>query len=105
MKKIFKYSEEQEKVVDAEFGYTEKQLNNVCAKKQYQFTLGVSEISHFFKVLKKKECDKCGTKLKLVKECTYVGLRHPPQATGGSYEKTYHIVFKRYCPQCKAIIE
>ena len=105
MKKIYKYTIAEEEQINIDLGYTAKELNRICSKKQYQYTLGLSELSFFLKFLKRKKCNKCASKLMLIKECTYVGLRHPPQATGGDYERTYDVVYKQYCPNCQTIID
>lgn len=105
MKKIYKYTSFEENEINIEQGYTEKQLNNVCDINQYQVNLEdiFDLVCYFFS--KRKKCEICKSQLKCIKECTYVGLRHPAGTTGGSYEKTYRVKFKTYCPSCKTIID
>ena len=100
MKKYFVYSKEQENEMNIEMGYTQEQLNKVCGTLQYQWDLEeIFNLIYWF--FKGKPCEVCSKKLKCVKECTYVGLRHAPTATGGSYEKTYKVKYKTYCPNCQ----
>ncbi len=103
MKKYFVYSEEQENEMNIEMGYTQAQLDKVGWNTQYQWGLKeLFNLVYFF--FKGKTCEVCSKKLKCVKECTYVGLRHAVGATGGSYEKTYEVKYKVYCPDCQNAI-
>lgn len=105
MEKIYKYTSEEEDKINVDLGYTSKYLDHICSQKQYQSTLGISEFKHFIKILRIKKCEKCGSKLILIKECTYVGLRHAPFDNGGDYTRTYEVVYKRYCPKCQIMID
>ena len=104
MKKYFVYTEEQEQEINEKLGYTQKDYDKLSDKKQWQWTLGVSEVKDYIRRAKQKECPVCGSKLEWIKECTYVGFRNPPGATAGSYEKTYHVKKKRYCPNCQRVL-
>lgn len=105
MKKIYKYTIEEENEINHRLGYGSKELNHICSKKQYQYTIGISEILKCFKLCRYKKCEKCNSNLIFVKEFVYAGLRHPPNATGGDHEKTYEVVYRKYCPDCRAVIE
>ncbi len=105
MRKIFVYSLDEEEQINKELGYTQKDYDKLSVKKQWAWTVGIPEIKDFIRRYKQKVCPTCNSKLEGVKECTYIGFRNPPGATGGSYEKTYEVVRKRYCPNCQKILD
>lgn len=105
LKKVYKYSKEQEKEIDIENGYTQKQLDRVKSFEHFQIVLNDEQILSFFEEKKKKKCSICNTKLVWAKECSYIGIRHPNRSTIGDYSKAYKVTFKKYCPNCKKITD
>lgn len=100
MRRRYRYSEEEEKQINRELGYTEEQLGKLSSYKQYQVTVSLSGIARAIRRRIKRSCPQCGAKLTWERELIYVGLRHPAGATGGCYEKTYRVSRIRVCPAC-----
>lgn len=103
MKKIYKYSSEEEKRIDIRKGYTQEQLSHVSWNKQHQFQIGIPEIKHFFELRKIKFCSRCGKPLVWAKELIYVGISPHVGSTGGDYEKAYEMHLCRYCSNCNKL--
>ncbi len=103
--KVFVYTEEQERAIDRRLGYTQIEYDRLSPIKQWHLSFSPEAVREHRRRAKRTVCPACGGPLTWVRECTYIGLRHPVGATGGSYEKTYEIVRKRYCPACQRIFD
>lgn len=103
--KVFVYTEEQERAIDRRLGYMQMDYDKLSPIKQWHVGFSLEEIRAHRRRAKMTACPLCGGQLTWVRECTYIGLRHPVGATGGSWEKTYEVIRKRYCPVCQRIFD